>query len=84
MSGGIDSTVVFVLLNQVLGQSRVKGVFINTGLLRPGDNEMVKAIFAEKDIQNFEIVDASKEFLGELENVSEPEKKTNDHRSIFS
>lgn len=34
VSGGVDSTVAFTLLNQVLGKENVFGLFINNGLLR--------------------------------------------------
>lgn len=74
-SGGIDSTVVFILLNRVLGQSRVKGLFINTGLLRPGDPEMVNQLRVEQNIENFIYEDASAEFLNALRDVSDPERK---------
>jgi GMP synthase (glutamine-hydrolysing) len=75
VSGGIDSVVVFLLLNRVLGPSRVKGLFINTGLLRPGDTEMVKRLFADWGLENSLAVDASVEFLTALKNVSDPEQK---------
>lgn len=75
VSGGIDSVVVFLLLNRVLGPARVKGLFINTGLLRPGDSAMVTQLFAEWGLENSLIVDASAEFLPALTGVSEPEQK---------
>lgn len=75
VSGGIDSVVVFLLLNRVLGPARVKGLFINTGLLRPGDTAMVTELFANWGLENSLIVDASAEFLTALTNVSEPEQK---------
>ncbi len=75
VSGGIDSTVVFLLLNRALGPSRVKGLFINTGLLRPGDTAMVRQLFDDWGLDNSLIVDASTEFLEALKGVSEPEQK---------
>ena len=75
VSGGIDSVVVFLLLNRILGPSRVKGLFINTGLLRPGDTEMVKQLFADWGLENSLAIDASDEFLTALKNVSDPEQK---------
>lgn len=83
VSGGIDSTVVFVLLNRILGQSRVHGLFINTGLLRPGDPEMVEQLFNDQGIKNYMIVDASSEFLFTLDGVSDPEKKRNIIGQLF-
>jgi GMP synthase (glutamine-hydrolysing) len=83
VSGGIDSTVVFVLLNRILGPSRVLGIFINTGLLRPGDSEMVERLFNAQGIKNYEIVDASNEFLSALNGVQDPEKKRNIIGQLF-
>ncbi len=34
VSGGVDSTVAFVLLNQVLGEDRVQGLYVDTGMMR--------------------------------------------------
>jgi GMP synthase (glutamine-hydrolysing) len=75
VSGGIDSVVVFLLLNRVLGPARVKGLFINTGLLRPGDTAMVTRLFADWGLENSLLVDASTEFLSALTGVSDPEQK---------
>lgn len=75
VSGGIDSVVVFLLLNRVLGPARVKGLFINTGLLRPGDTAMVRQLFADWGLENSLVVDASAEFLAALTDVSDPEQK---------
>lgn len=83
VSGGIDSTVTFVLLNRVLGQDRVHGLFINTGLLRPGDTDMVVDLFKTNGIENYTIYDASEEFLSALKDEPAPERKRNIIGEIF-
>jgi len=75
VSGGIDSVVVFELLNRVLGPERVKGLFIDTGLLREGEADRVKAFFKDRRIENFIAVDASDEFLDHISDLSDPEAK---------
>jgi GMP synthase (glutamine-hydrolysing) len=42
VSGGVDSTVAFTLLNKILGKDKVLGLFINNGLLRKNEFELVK------------------------------------------
>ena len=37
--GGVDSTVAYTLLNQVLGEDRVLGIHIDNGLMRQGESE---------------------------------------------
>lgn len=74
-SGGVDSTVAFALCLRVLGPSRVHAAYVDTGLMREGETQFVRATFEEMGQGVFEVVDASKEFLGQLANVHEPEKK---------
>jgi GMP synthase (glutamine-hydrolysing) len=75
VSGGIDSVVVFLLLNRVLGPSRVKGLFVDTGLLREGESARVRQFFDDLDIDNYLAVDASQEFLTAVADLSDPEAK---------
>ncbi len=74
VSGGVDSTVAFTLLSEVLGTGRVRGLFIDTGLLREGEVEFVEKSI--KDIgAHLTILNESERFLKNLEGVYEPEKK---------
>lgn len=75
VSGGIDSVVVFLLLNRVLGQSRVMGLFVDTGLLRGGEAARVRTFFESRGIENFVIRDASAEFLDCVGDITGPESK---------
>lgn len=73
-SGGVDSTVALVLLTQIFGQKWVKGVLVNTGLLRLDDLERMQTLGAELGV-SLEIVSAEGEFYQRLKGVSHPEAK---------
>ncbi len=75
VSGGVDSSVAFTLLNKALGTERVYGLFINNGLLRKDEFEQVNDTMRKFGSDNFNSIDASDEFLSKLKNVYEPEKK---------
>lgn len=74
LSGGVDSSVVATLLTKSLGPDHVHCVFVNNGLLRKNEFEDVLAMY--KDIGlNVNGVDATKEFLGALKGLTDPEQK---------
>ncbi len=75
VSGGVDSTVAFVLLNQVLGTDRVQGLYVDTGLMRKNESQEIDAAFRKLGITNLRIEDASDYFLTKLVEVYEPEEK---------
>ena len=75
VSGGVDSTVAFTLLNSVLGPDRVQGLLVDTGMMRKGEVEEIRSAFDELSISNLKIEDASEEFFANLEGVTEPEEK---------
>jgi GMP synthase (glutamine-hydrolysing) len=74
LSGGVDSSVVAMLLTQVLGANRVHCVFINNGLLRHNEFETVLESYKKLGL-NVTGIDAEAQFLNELKGVSDPEKK---------
>jgi GMP synthase (glutamine-hydrolysing) len=75
VSGGVDSTVAFSLLNKVLGKDRVLGVHIDNGLMRLDESAAVLDYMNRHGYNNLEIIDASDDFLSALDGVTEPEKK---------
>ena len=79
VSGGIDSTVTAVILRKIFNDN-LHLVFINTGLLRYGEEEWVKKLFNKLGFKNIHFIDASSKFLNALKGVSNPESK----RRIFS
>jgi len=74
LSGGVDSSVVAVLLSKALGAERVHCVFVDTGLLRKNEYQNVLDQY-EKLGLNVVGVNAEKTFLKRLDGVVDPEKK---------
>ena len=74
LSGGVDSSVVAQLLNKSVGK-QLKCIFVNTGLLRKNEEKQVVDTFKKKLKINLIYVNAEKQFLGRLKNISDPEKK---------
>jgi GMP synthase (glutamine-hydrolysing) len=75
VSGGVDSSVAFTLLNQVLGKDRVQGLLVDTGLMRKGEVKLIRTAFDALGITNLHIEDASEEFFNNLKEAYEPEEK---------
>ena len=74
LSGGIDSTVVAVLLHRALGH-RLHCIFVDNGLLRMNEGEEVVGYLREHFDLNLNYVQAQELFLGRLAGVEDPEKK---------
>jgi len=74
LSGGVDSSVVAQLLNKAIGK-KLYCIFVNTGLLRKDEEVQVVQTFKKKLKINLIYVNAEKEFLKNLKNISDPEKK---------
>ncbi len=73
LSGGVDSTVAAVLLNKAIGKN-LTCIFVDNGLLRKNEYQTVLDSYKHMGL-NVVGVDAKKEFLGELKDVSDPETK---------
>ena len=74
LSGGVDSSVVAQLLNKAI-EKNLTCVFVNNGLLRKNEETQVVSTFKKKLKINLIYVNAEKEFIKKLANVSDPEKK---------
>ena len=74
LSGGVDSSVVAKLLSNGIGKN-LTCIFVNTGLLRKDEEKQVVSTFKKKFKINLIYVNAEKQFLSKLKNVSDPEKK---------
>ena len=74
LSGGVDSSVVAQLLNKAIGK-KLYCIFVNTGLLRKNEEKQVVKTFKKRLKINLIYVNAEREFLKKLKNVSDPEKK---------
>ena len=74
LSGGVDSSVVALLLHRAIGKN-LHCVFVDNGLLRLHEGDQVMEMFGDKFGLNITRVDAESRFLGELAGVSDPEAK---------
>ncbi|MET4575313.1 glutamine-hydrolyzing GMP synthase [Ottowia thiooxydans] len=74
LSGGVDSSVAAALIHRAIGD-QLTCVFVDHGLLRLNEGDMVMDMFAGKLHAKVIRVDASDLFLGELAGVTDPEQK---------
>jgi GMP synthase (glutamine-hydrolysing) len=74
LSGGVDSSVVAVLIHKAIGD-QLTCIFVDHGLLRKYEADSVMKTFSEGFHMNVIKVDAKDRFLSKLEGVSDPEKK---------
>lgn len=74
LSGGVDSSVAAVLLHKAIG-SDLTCVFVDHGLLRKDEGDMVERTFKKRFDMNIIRVNAEDLFLEKLKGVTEPEKK---------
>ena len=74
LSGGVDSSVVAVLIHRAIGD-QLTCLFVDNGLLRKGEAESVVATFRDAFKMNLIHVNASERFLEQLKDVSDPEVK---------
>lgn len=75
LSGGVDSTVAFALLNQALGQDRVLGLHIDNGFMRKNESSTIVTRYREFGFHNFIVEDASNSFLKAVYHETDPQKK---------
>lgn len=75
VSGGVDSTVAFTLCLHALGPGRTRGIYVDTGLMREGETDFVRSVFAAFGGDAFMVEDAGREFLSALSGVCDPEQK---------
>ena len=74
LSGGVDSSVVAALLHKAIGD-QLTCIFVNNGLLRAREEEIVQRVFVENFHLRLKYVDASAQFLELLAGVTDPETK---------
>jgi len=74
LSGGVDSSVAAALIHRAIGD-QLTCVFVDHGLLRLNEGDMVMEMFVGKLHAKVVRVDAADQFLGHLAGVSEPEAK---------
>lgn len=74
LSGGVDSTVAAVLVQEAIGKNQ-SCLFVDTGLLRKGEFENTINLFKQKMNLNVLGINASEKFLGALKGITNPEEK---------
>jgi GMP synthase (glutamine-hydrolysing) len=74
LSGGVDSSVAAALLHKAVGD-QLTCIFVNNGLLRAREAEIVQEVFGRNFHIKLQYEDASKLFLGRLKGVTAPERK---------
>src|SRR5216110_1261456 len=74
LSGGVDSSVTAALLHKAIGD-QLTCIFVNNGLLRSREEEIVQRVFGENFHVRLKYVEAADRFLKLLEGVTDPETK---------
>lgn len=74
LSGGVDSSVTAVLVHKAIGDN-LTCMFVDHGLLRKNEADLVMQTFAEHFKMNVVKIDASERFLNRLQGVADPERK---------
>ncbi len=82
LSGGVDSSVTALLINQAIGK-KLTCIFVDNGLLRKDEALKLKETFKQHLKMNIRFVRAGKRFLDALKDVSDPEKKRKIIGKIF-
>src|SRR5574343_1148605 len=82
LSGGVDSSVAAALIHRAIGD-QLTCVFVDHGLLRQNEGDMVMEMFEGRLHAKVLRVDASDLFLGQLAGVSEPEQKRKSIGGLF-
>ena len=74
LSGGVDSSVAAALLHKAIGD-QLTCIFVNNGLLRGREAEVVREVFGRNFKIKLQYEDTAKLFLDRLKGVTEPERK---------
>ncbi|MSR30971.1 MAG: glutamine-hydrolyzing GMP synthase [Gemmataceae bacterium] len=74
LSGGVDSSVAAALLLRAVGK-QVACIFVDNGLLRQGEADMVRKTFRDNFHADLHFVDAADRFLTALAGVTDPQEK---------
>jgi len=74
LSGGVDSSVVALLINKAVNKKLIC-IMVDTGLMRKDEFKYTYKVFKEKYNLNIKLIDASKIFLKKLKNIYNPEEK---------
>jgi len=82
LSGGVDSSVAAALIHRAVGEN-LTCVFVNNGLLRKNEPDMVRRVFKDNFHINLVYVDAEARFLNALAGITDPEQKRKIIGAVF-
>ena len=74
LSGGVDSSVAAALIHKAIGD-QLTCVFVDNGLLRKNERDLVETTFRDHFHIDLRVVDASEQFLGDLAGIDDPQEK---------
>ncbi|MBI2415862.1 MAG: glutamine-hydrolyzing GMP synthase [Candidatus Kerfeldbacteria bacterium] len=83
LSGGVDSTVAFALLEKVLGKKRVYGLHVDSGFMRLRESAKVIGALKRAGFSNLHVVDASARFFRAVQGIVDPEIKRQKIGELF-
>ncbi|OGH70331.1 MAG: hypothetical protein A3C90_01100 [Candidatus Magasanikbacteria bacterium RIFCSPHIGHO2_02_FULL_51_14] len=83
VSGGVDSTVCFALLEKTLDKNRVYGLHVDNGLMRLNESASIRTALKTIGLDDLRVYDAAEEMLEQLKDVCDPEKKRNIIGDLF-
>jgi len=75
VSGGVDSSVCFALLEKALGAEQVYGLYVDTGFMRKNESAEIKRNLESAGFGNLHVLDASDTFYQRLAGITDPEEK---------
>ena len=75
LSGGVDSTVAFALLNKVLGQNNLLGLYINNGFMRKHESAVILKMYSQLGYKNVKSRNYSSFFLEAIKKQFDPQIK---------
>ena len=74
LSGGVDSSVTAALLHKAIGD-QLTCVFVDNGLLRKNERELVETTFRDHFHIDLRVIDAEDQFLSDLKDITDPQEK---------
>jgi GMP synthase (glutamine-hydrolysing) len=75
LSGGVDSTVAYALLNRALKPEQLRGLLVDNGFLRKDEARGILKRYAALGFRNVDFMDASREFLAAVAGLVDPQEK---------
>ncbi|MBU1019131.1 MAG: glutamine-hydrolyzing GMP synthase, partial [Patescibacteria group bacterium] len=75
VSGGVDSSVAYVLLEKALGSENIYAMYVDTGFMRQNETEEIKKFLDQAGAKDLHVYDAKDEYFDALKEVYHPEEK---------